>query len=207
MHDDHPIHTETTDDGFEIRLYPDPDAERPDTCDDAIGTADAPDDPLYSISDDFYGMSGDDPDPADYMTEGQALQSYFRQEYGAIDLLAHDWHGYVQGHSGTIYAYTTAAAYDPATGYTDPPAALRATAEELAAYYRGDACGYAITDPRTGEEVDACWGFYDEAYALDYARDSAAHCAAAWRKADAAARAITAATPAALYPAPVHPAE
>lgn len=37
----------------------------------------------------------------------------------------------------------------------------------------GDVVGYVVTDDETGEDIDSCWGFYDDGYALEQAREAA----------------------------------
>lgn len=192
-------------DGYTAEIHYDPHAEDPRTAYDHPGLIfpdpDADTDLRYAdsmrealCSAGYYYDPDDISEAADLrafdeLTDEQVTASYLRREYGAVDFCAHDWTGYCQGDFGTVYVCATAEAYE--AGYLPGvPAALRATAEEVAAYLRGDACGYVLFDPK-GEEVDSCWGFYGSDYALSAARSVARFDVEEARRLDAAVRAAT----------------
>lgn len=52
--------------------------------------------------------------------------------------------------------------------------AARATMGTYRMWAAGEFCGYVTLDP-AGNEVDACWGFDDEDYALEQGKDAAMH--------------------------------
>lgn len=39
---------------------------------------------------------------------------------------------------------------------------LRAEVKDYDTYLRGEVYGFTVEDPRTGEEIESCWGFYSE---------------------------------------------
>lgn len=50
---------------------------------------------------------------------------------------------------------------------------LRGEVETYDQYLRGDVFGFSITNPKNGEEVDSCWGFYGLEYAMEEANSNA----------------------------------
>jgi hypothetical protein len=88
---------------------------------------------------------------------------------------AHDrWDG---GQVGFVYltkeAFKREQGADPTYNLERAEACIRAEVEEYDKYLRGDVYGFTVTNPKTGEEIDSCWGYFGIEYAKEVANDSA----------------------------------
>lgn len=164
-----------------------------------------------ALTDNYYGTDEYEDAADEYaaanLSDDQVLASYLRQTADAAYVCVYEWTGYMQSHYGTIILSATAEAGGP-DGYTDPDAALRAIADAQAAYYVGDVYGWTVLHP-DGSEGHSCGGYYGDdglRQALADATDSAEYDYREACRRDTEARQLTARTPAAFYPCPVHPA-
>ncbi len=58
---------------------------------------------------------------------------------------------------------------DPTYNLERAEACVRGEVEEYDKYLRGDVYGFSIENPKNGEEIDSCWGFFG----LEYAKEEA----------------------------------
>lgn len=87
--------------------------------------------------------------------------------------------------SGTVGLYWCTRAEAEHEGFSgeDAQRCILGEIKTWAAYLEGAVHGYVVTDNETGEEVDACWGYYpdDSGDGLEYTRSEARH-AARWHR-------------------------
>ena len=64
-------------------------------------------------------------------------------------------------------------AADPTYNLERAEACIRGEIEEYDKYLRGDVYGFSVTNPKTGDEIDSCWGFFGIEYAKEEANSNA----------------------------------
>lgn len=152
---------------LDVSIYTDDDPESPRTWDN-IGTMICSNHRSYNLGDEQF-------DSDDY--DGWAdLEKHLREERDAVVVLplglydhsgitmyvgsVHDrWDG---GQVGFIYATAEdlKKEYPGDNGLNSMEAYLRAEVKTYDQYLRGEVYGFTVQNPRTGEEIDSCWGFY-----------------------------------------------